>query len=252
MATYYFAEIDVESVRFTHSRIRPVFSGCGRKLEDTLAGLLSGEMDIKSLPVITVITTPGCDWFFSLGNRRLWVLKQLRSKGFFEKSKNLYRVRVKSALPKEQERYTEDRCSLTATLMREKGADCAEGEDVDEGEEEGGKDDKKDDDGNVQDTKDIEGSLKSVKIEVTESTNTDSITTTTTTTATVPDKTTSKKKKKVKPLSTEVTSQLKGLSKLMSKGKKGAQQVRSQVDELIESGVLEQEQEILVWDFINN
>jgi hypothetical protein len=58
-------------------------------------------------------------WYFSLNNRRLWVLKRCREEGLL--SNNLIRVRVRK--PKsvnEIERYTLDKCSLDAKLIREK------------------------------------------------------------------------------------------------------------------------------------
>jgi hypothetical protein len=58
-------------------------------------------------------------WYFSLNNRRLWVLKRCREEGLLLPS-NLVRVRVRQ--PKsasEVARYTVQNCSLEATLMRE-------------------------------------------------------------------------------------------------------------------------------------
>ena len=46
-------------VRFAHARIKPVFSGCGRRLEDTLAELRAGTTRVEDLPPITVVTQPG-------------------------------------------------------------------------------------------------------------------------------------------------------------------------------------------------
>jgi len=58
---------------------------------------------------------------FSLNNRRLYAYKSLRSQGFLENltPPNMIRVRVKELSKKEMQKYTIDRCSLTATLMRE-------------------------------------------------------------------------------------------------------------------------------------
>lgn len=58
-------------------------------------------------------------WYFSLNNRRLWVLKRCREEGLLLPS-NLVRVRVRQ--PKsasEVARYTVQNCALEATLMRE-------------------------------------------------------------------------------------------------------------------------------------
>jgi hypothetical protein len=58
-------------------------------------------------------------WYFSLNNRRLWVLKRCREEGHLLPL-NLVRVRVRQ--PKsasEAARYTVQNCALEATLMRE-------------------------------------------------------------------------------------------------------------------------------------
>ena len=46
--------LDPRLIRFTHSRIRPLFS-CGRRVEDTLESLRSGTIKMADLPRITVI-----------------------------------------------------------------------------------------------------------------------------------------------------------------------------------------------------
>ena len=112
-------EYDPETIRFTHSKIRPFFSGCGRKIQDTITSLMNDEMKIEQLPQITVII--GKDGhIFSLNNRRLYVLKYLRKEGKLKN--NLIKVRTKAGNSKELERYTPERCSLNATIMREKAA----------------------------------------------------------------------------------------------------------------------------------
>lgn len=130
--------IDPSHIRFTHSRIRPFFSGCGRRVEDTLADILDGRMQFEDLPFITVIAMDDGEVFFSLNNRRLWVIKQLKERGFLDKVP----VRIKSAAEgrKLKEKYTVDRCSETAKFLYEVGAiskerEGAEGEEVEEGEE---------------------------------------------------------------------------------------------------------------------
>lgn len=119
--------IDPETVRFTHSKIRPFFSGCGRKIADTLDDLVTGKIQVEALPVITVTACHGT--LFSLNNRRLYVLKELRRRGLLKD--NMVRVRLKTALKREEARYTVERCSLRATIMTEyekQGGDY-EGED---------------------------------------------------------------------------------------------------------------------------
>lgn len=66
-------------VRFTHARIRPFFSGCGRLIMDTLDDIVSKRIPLENLPLITVIPNKG--FYFSLNNRRLFVLKALRDQG---------------------------------------------------------------------------------------------------------------------------------------------------------------------------
>jgi hypothetical protein len=108
-------EIDPSQVRFTHARIRPFFTGCGRRVEDTLADIIEGRTLLDDLPRITVIANDG--YYFSLNNRRLYVLKELHSRGLLPGGKIL--VRVKDALTREKERYIIDRCSLSAKIMKE-------------------------------------------------------------------------------------------------------------------------------------
>jgi hypothetical protein len=126
--------IDPARIRFQHSRIRPFFSGCGRSVTATLEEIRNGTMTVSDLPPIQVIVGPrnntcfGDDnnntnepWYFSLNNRRLWVLKRLREEGFLERFGNKVFVRVR--MPKsqqEQERYCVDNCSLEAKIVPER------------------------------------------------------------------------------------------------------------------------------------
>eukprot|EP00523_Entomoneis_sp_CCMP467_P019515 CAMPEP_0168819060 /NCGR_PEP_ID=MMETSP0726-20121227/8089_1 /TAXON_ID=265536 /ORGANISM="Amphiprora sp., Strain CCMP467" /LENGTH=195 /DNA_ID=CAMNT_0008871429 /DNA_START=44 /DNA_END=631 /DNA_ORIENTATION=+ len=88
--------VDPARVRFQHSRIRPHFSGCGRGVVETLDDIRRGSLRPSELPPIQVIVGPpnedngGGPWYFSLNNRRLWVLKRCRDEGFFptEKPRN--------------------------------------------------------------------------------------------------------------------------------------------------------------------
>jgi hypothetical protein len=125
-----FIEISVDPVlvRFAHSRIRPVFSGCGRSLEGTLAEIRSGQTKPSDLPMITVIQGP-CEqsqtWYFSLNNRRLWVLKACKEEGLLANTSGLIRVRARGPKKHEVERYTLVNCANTATFLREKLAAAA-------------------------------------------------------------------------------------------------------------------------------
>lgn len=86
---------------------------------DTLDDIVQNRLRVEDLPTITVIANNG--HFFSLNNRRLYVLKALRSRGLLEG--NVVTVRMKEALPRELERYTVDRCSLSASLMCARSSD---------------------------------------------------------------------------------------------------------------------------------
>ena len=113
-----FLDVDVENVFFTHARIRPFFSGCGRRLVDALEELENGDMKLESLPQITILATPTSasdGQYFSLNNRQLWVLKQLRSKGMKD---NLLSASQRRA-SKELEKYTRDGIERksSATIM---------------------------------------------------------------------------------------------------------------------------------------
>jgi hypothetical protein len=113
-------EIDPRIIRFTHSRIRPFFTGCGKRVEETLDDLINHRVKIADIPPITVIPVKNQKQeviYYSLNNRRLYVFKSLATMGLLEG--NMIRVRVKEALEREKERYQEDRCSLHATIMKE-------------------------------------------------------------------------------------------------------------------------------------
>lgn len=131
-------EIDPSIVYFTHSRIRPFFTGCGVRVTETLSDLLSGKLSVADLPPITIVENDG--FYFSLNNRRLFVLKSLRESGFITTIK----VRIKPALPRERERYTIGRCALRATIMKERdncgGEEREEENETNREEEIGGKD----------------------------------------------------------------------------------------------------------------
>lgn len=114
-------------VRYQHSKIRPHFSGCGRSVVGTLDEIREGKLEPSALPPIQVLVGPdGNDglgpWYFSLNNRRLWVLKQCHREGLLnnERYGNMIKVRVR--VPKsdgERERYSVQNCSLDAKFMRE-------------------------------------------------------------------------------------------------------------------------------------
>lgn len=63
-------------------------------------------------------------WYFSLNNRRLWVLKQCHKEGLLDNPRHGNRIPVRVRQPKsgaEAERYTVENCALEAKFMREGG-----------------------------------------------------------------------------------------------------------------------------------
>lgn len=118
--------IDPARCRFQHSKIRPYFSGCGRSVHTTLQDIRDGTTKISDLPPIQVLishetSTDNEPWYFSLNNRRLWVLKRLREEGHLEKYGNKVAVRVrKPKSQQEKERYTLANCAVEAKIVPEK------------------------------------------------------------------------------------------------------------------------------------
>ena len=127
-------EIDPAEVYFTHSRVRPQFS-CGRRVEETLKDLEEGTIKWDDMPPVTFIAsmTP-CGLgppYFSLNNRRLFCLKRLREKGII----TTVNARVKPPVDskRERERYTPEKCSLTARLMGIKKEQDGDADGADDG-----------------------------------------------------------------------------------------------------------------------
>ncbi|KAL3939867.1 MAG: hypothetical protein SGARI_001210, partial [Bacillariaceae sp.] len=118
--------IDPAQIRFQHSKIRPVFSGCGRSVEQTLQDIRDGKIHVTDLPPIQVLVGPAPNdteqqqWYFSLNNRRLWVLKRLREEGLLEQYDNKVLVRVRTPKSEqERQRYTIQNCALEAKIVSE-------------------------------------------------------------------------------------------------------------------------------------
>mmetsp|Transcript_4538 Transcript_4538/g.5899 ORF Transcript_4538/g.5899 Transcript_4538/m.5899 type:complete len:234 (+) Transcript_4538:240-941(+) len=116
--------VDPERMRFQHSKIRPYFSGCGRSVKSTLDSIRNGDLNPADLPLIQVIAGPDENdgkgpWYFSLNNRRLWVLKRCREEGLLHN--NLVQVRVREVRSTgEINRYTVANCAVEANFIREK------------------------------------------------------------------------------------------------------------------------------------
>ena len=117
--------VDPARVRFQHSRIRPIFSGCGRSVEGTLEEIRKGKVKPSDLPPIQVIvgrddmTSSDGPWYFSLNNRRLWVLKRCREEGLLPNNQIFVRVR-KPKSEQEALRYSIENCALEAKIISEK------------------------------------------------------------------------------------------------------------------------------------
>lgn len=117
--------VDPARVRFQHSRIRPIFSGCGRSVEGTLEEIRKGKVKPSDLPPIQVIVGPDDvtssdgPWYFSLNNRRLWVLKRCREEGLLPNNQIFVRVR-KPKSEQEALRYSIENCALEAKIISEK------------------------------------------------------------------------------------------------------------------------------------
>jgi hypothetical protein len=129
-------DIDPEIIYFTHSRVRPFFTGCNKRIEQTLDEIREGVTKISDIPLITVISNDGN--YFSLNNRRLYLFKTLKKEGLLTREKNMIRAQLKPALEKEKTRYLPGRCSLEAKLMKEFSgkSEGKEGDEREDGEEE--------------------------------------------------------------------------------------------------------------------
>ena len=117
--------VDPARVRFQHARIRPFFSGCGRGVEDTLEEIRQGKTKPSDLPPIQILLGPieeetGQPWYFSLNNRRLWVLKRCREEGLLLPNNQIYARVRKPKSEQEACRYTVENCALEAKIIPEK------------------------------------------------------------------------------------------------------------------------------------
>jgi len=113
----YTTRLDPSEIRFTHSKIRPIFSD-GRLVQETLAEIEAGTLNPDNLRNITVVQQDG--FFVSMNNRRLWVLKAARANGFLKDGKIPVRVQQVPQTKRLKDRFEIDKCSLTATFMRER------------------------------------------------------------------------------------------------------------------------------------
>lgn len=121
--------IPIKDIYFTHSKIYPQFSGCGKTIEQTLTELKTKQITISDLPFITVMRcSDNPEVFYSLNNRRLYVFKELEKLGLYHEV--AVRIKPIPSGKKNQDRYTEERCSKKCVIMkmREKKVDGDENE----------------------------------------------------------------------------------------------------------------------------
>lgn len=105
--------IHPSEIYFTFSRIRPVFS-CGRTIESTRQQFVKGELQVSSLPLLSVFTD-GKGHYFSQNNRRLYLYKQLQEDGLLDTIP--IRLRPLPSTKRMSEKYTPEKCALKAKLM---------------------------------------------------------------------------------------------------------------------------------------
>lgn len=121
-------EVDPSDVYFTHSRIRPFFTGVGCAIEHTIAEIAAGKLRVEDIPLVTVLHNGSS--YFSLNNRRLYMLKHLKERGLLKGG--VCKVRLKAMLAREASRYTVQNCVLHATLMGRGSSEEMVAEDVEE------------------------------------------------------------------------------------------------------------------------
>eukprot|EP00796_Vickermania_ingenoplastis_P005727 gene5727-4088_t len=111
--------VDPSHIYFTFSRIRPVFS-CGRTIDSTLQQFMHGELCPTDLPLLCVFTD-AAGRYYSQNNRRLYIFKQLKEKGFLTTVP--VRLRPLPGTRRMAHKYSPSKCSLTARLMGRRDAD---------------------------------------------------------------------------------------------------------------------------------
>jgi hypothetical protein len=100
-------------IRFTHSKIRPKFSGNGYLIQETINQLETNQIDINDIPLIQIMYING--EYYSMNNRRLFTFKYLQKIGKL----NEISARLKIASKKECLKYTRENCALEAKIMKE-------------------------------------------------------------------------------------------------------------------------------------
>ena len=108
--------LNPKEIFFSHSKICPNFTGCGKGVLTTLDEIKNGKLRIESLPNITVIQNCKGE-YISLNNRRLWVIKKCYELEYLD-TINVNIKNVSDLSIKEQKRYNNNIFSLNAKFDR--------------------------------------------------------------------------------------------------------------------------------------
>ena len=155
--------INVNRIYFTHSRIRPIFTGCNKLITDTLEEIINKKTFIKNIPLITIIENNGN--YFSLNNRRLYLFKMLAQMNLLGSNDNIDRdnnvlgcnhnhmiqAYYKEANHKEKLKYIVNNYTLHAKLMSSSQYSINNSCHHDDGDKDNHGDDSGDDDNNNND-----------------------------------------------------------------------------------------------------
>jgi len=101
-------ELNPDIIFHTHSKIRNRFSGCAKTIDETLEEIKSKVLNINNLPMITVEYN-GIN-YYSLNNRRLYVIKRCKELGLIETIK----VRL---IFKDRKEYRKNTYSYSAKII---------------------------------------------------------------------------------------------------------------------------------------
>jgi hypothetical protein len=125
--------VDPRVIRFTHAKIRPVFSD-GKIVTETLKAVEDGALRPSELPPIVLYRDEkNPEIYYSMNNRRLWVLKQCREKNLIPGGTIPCRVRSAPDSRRLKGKFTPERCALNATFMQERKREDGEADPAEEG-----------------------------------------------------------------------------------------------------------------------
>jgi len=123
--------VDPNQIRFTHSKIKSIFSD-GRTVESTLEDILSGKITVEDLPRI-VVHKQDDKTYYSMNNRRLWVFKECKKRNYLQTVP--VRIRPMPTNKRQKDKFSTERCVLEAKFMGRNGKKGAKDEE-EEGEDE--------------------------------------------------------------------------------------------------------------------